>query len=75
MSTVVSYQTAHQNTVYTVSFSSDGTRFASGGADNMVVIWKSNGQGLLRYSHGASIQKVKYNPSMLLLASCSEVSI
>ncbi len=63
----------HKDTVYCVSFSSDGSRFASGGADNVVVIWKSTGQGLLKYNHSASIQKVKYNPSMLLLASCSEV--
>ena len=44
-----------------------------GGADNIVVIWKITGQGLLRYNHTAPIQRVMYNPSILLLASCSEV--
>lgn len=44
-----------------------------GGADNVVVIWKSTGQGMLKYNHTASIQRVAYNPSTLQLASCSEV--
>lgn len=63
----------HKDIVYSVSFSCDGTRFASGGADNVVVIWKSTGQGLLKYNHTAPIQRVAYSPSMLLLASCSDV--
>ena len=63
----------HKDQVYTVSFSGDGSRFASGGADNIVVIWKITGQGLLKYNHAAPIQKVAYSPTMLLLASCSEV--
>lgn len=63
----------HKDTVYCVDFSFDGTRFASGGADKIVVIWKSTGQGLLKYNHTASIQCVKYSPTTLQLASCSEV--
>jgi intraflagellar transport protein 122 len=63
----------HKESVLSVSYSSDGSRFASGGADNVVVIWKNTGQGLLKYNHSAPIQRVKYNPSLLLLASCSEV--
>jgi hypothetical protein len=46
-----------------------------GGADNVVVIWKSSGQGLLKYNHSAPIQKVCYNPTAIMLASCSEVKI
>ena len=46
-----------------------------GGSDNVVVIWKSSGQGLLRYNHTAPIQRVKYNPSSLQLASCSDVGL
>ncbi len=38
-----------------------------------MVIWKNTGQGLLKYNHSAPIQRVKYNPTTLLLASCSEV--
>lgn len=63
----------HKDTVYCVHFSFDGQRFASGGSDKIVVIWKITGQGLLKYNHTASIQTVKYNPVTLLLASCSEV--
>ena len=64
----------HKDIVYSVDFSSDGTRFASGGADNVVVIWKSTGQGMLKYNHTAPIQRVKYNTTTLQLASCSDVS-
>eukprot|EP01031_Cornospumella_fuschlensis_P035670 gene35670-43262_t len=63
----------HKDVVYCVSYSADGTRFASGGADNVVIIWKNTGQGLLKYNHSASIQQVRFNPATLLLASCSEV--
>ena len=38
----------------------------------MVVIWKSSGQGLLRYNHTAPIQRVRYNPLSLQLCSCSD---
>ncbi len=89
----------HKDTVYSVSFSCDGSRFSSGwecsfaqiilplttlcafkhhavgGADNVVVIWKSSGQGLLKYNHSAPIQRVAYNPTMMILASCSDVRI
>ena len=66
----------HKETVYCVDFSSDGSRFASGGADNVVVIWKSTpqgGQGVLKYTHSAPIQRVRYNPTTVQLASCSDV--
>lgn len=89
----------HKDTVYSVSFSCDGSRFSSGwdysfarnilplnllytfkhhvegGADNVVVIWKASGQGLLKYNHSAPIQRVAYNPTMMILASCSDVRI
>ena len=29
----------HKDTVYTVSYSRDGKRFASGGADHTIIIW------------------------------------
>lgn len=37
------------------------------------MIWKSTGQGLLRFTHNAPIQQVKFNPVALLLVACSEV--
>ena len=45
----------------------------TGGSDNIVVIWKSTGQGLLRYNHNTPVQRVKYNPMSLQLVSCSDV--
>jgi intraflagellar transport protein 122 len=45
----------HKDTVYCLSYAKDGQRFASGGADNSVVIWSSEGQGLLKYSHNDKI--------------------
>ena len=62
----------HKDTVYSVSYSSDGTHFASGGADNVVVIWKASGQGRLKYNHSSPIQRVVYNPASFQLASCSD---
>ena len=61
----------HKHTVYSLSFSRDGTRFASGGADRCTVIWNEEGKGLLKFSHEDSIQVVSYNPVDDILASCS----
>jgi intraflagellar transport protein 122 len=61
----------HKDTVYSVDFSHDGKRFASGGADKTVIIWTSNAEGVLKYTHTESVQRVVYNPSLPMLASCT----
>ena len=61
----------HKDTVFCLSYAKDGQRFASGGADNSVVIWSSEGQGLLKYSHNDKIQCVAFNPVLQTLASCT----
>jgi len=61
----------HKDTVYTVAFTRDGQRFASGGADKTVIIWKRNGEGVLKYTHTDSIQQVAFNPVTDTLASCT----
>jgi len=33
----------HKDTVFCIAYSKDGQRFASGGADNAVVIWSAEG--------------------------------
>ena len=38
----------HKDLVYSVDYSRDGSRFASGGADNTVIIWTSKGEGVLK---------------------------
>lgn len=53
----------HKDTVYTVSFSHDGERFASGGLDKQVIIWTKKGEGILKYTHSDSIQRVCYSPT------------
>ena len=63
----------HKDTVYCLAYSKDGQRFASGGADNAVVIWSSEGQGLLKYSHNDKIQALSFNPVLQTLASCSTI--
>lgn len=45
-----------------------------GGLDNVVVIWKRNGEGLLKYTHSSPVQLVSFSPNSLLLISCAEVS-
>ena len=62
----------HKDLVYTVSYGREGSRFASGGADNTVIIWNSKGDGILKYTHSESIQVVAHNPACDQLASCTE---
>ncbi|XP_065829391.1 intraflagellar transport protein 122 homolog [Oscarella lobularis] len=61
----------HKDTVYCLACSKDGERFASGGADKSVIIWTSQLDGILKYSHNDSVQSLAYNPTSQLLASCT----
>lgn len=51
----------HTGAVYAVCYARDGKRFASGGADNHIIIWTSECEGLLKYSHNDPIQSLSYN--------------
>eukprot|EP01065_Artemidia_motanka_P014262 TRINITY_DN1821_c0_g1_i1.p1 TRINITY_DN1821_c0_g1~~TRINITY_DN1821_c0_g1_i1.p1 ORF type:complete len:1247 (+),score=460.03 TRINITY_DN1821_c0_g1_i1:89-3829(+) len=59
----------HKDTVYSVAYSRDGKRFASGGADRMVIIWTTKAEGILKFQHSDSIQAVAYNPVTQQLCS------
>jgi len=48
-----------------VTYAKDGKRFASGGADKNVIIWKNTAEGILKYGHNDSIQALSYNPVTL----------
>lgn len=61
----------HKEAVYAVSYSRDGQRFASGGADSTIVIWSNKAEGLLKYSHADPIQSLEYNPVTHQLASAT----
>ena len=61
----------HKDAVYAVSYSRDGKRFASGGADKVVIIWTSKAEGILKYSHNEAIQCLEYNPVSQQLASAT----
>ena len=61
----------HKGNVFCLAYSPDGKRFASGGADKTVVIWKHELEGVLKFTHNDSIQAMAYNPVTLQLASCS----
>jgi len=61
----------HKDAVYAVSYSRDGKRFASGGADKVVIIWTSKAEGILKYSHNDAIQCLEYNPVSQQLASAT----
>jgi intraflagellar transport protein 122 len=39
----------HKETVFCLSFAKDSSYFASGGADKMVIIWKADLEGSLRF--------------------------
>jgi len=63
----------HRDTVYCIAYSKDGQKFASGGADNSVVIWSHSGEGLLKYQHNDKIQCLAFNPVLQNLASCTGI--
>ena len=42
-------QKGHKETVYCLSYAKDGSHFASGGADKMVIIWTAELEGSLRF--------------------------
>jgi len=62
----------HEKCVYCVDFSHDGTRFASGGADNAVIVWSRKLEGLLKYRHGGAVQALKWNPVCMKLVSVGQ---
>ena len=59
---VIDSKKAHKDTIYALAYSKDGQRWASGGADNNVVVWSAEGVGLLRYSHNSKVQALCFNP-------------
>jgi len=61
----------HTGAVYAVCYSKDGKRFASGGADCHIIIWSSECEGLLKYSHNDPIQALSYNGTTNALLSCT----
>lgn len=50
----------HRGAVYCVSYAANGKKFASGAADNTIIIWSDKGEGVLKYSHNDSIQVMVY---------------
>uniref|UniRef100_A0A1A9X527 Intraflagellar transport protein 122 homolog n=1 Tax=Glossina brevipalpis TaxID=37001 RepID=A0A1A9X527_9MUSC len=62
---------AHKDVAYCVAYARDGKKFATGGADKTVIVWSSQLEGLLKYSHGDSVQCMSFNPISHHLASCS----
>ena len=60
----------HDALVTSVSFSSDGTRLASGSFDHSVRLWDvASGQELRRFQHAAAVQSVVFDRDGRHLAS------
>jgi intraflagellar transport protein 122 len=59
---VIDQKRAHKDVVYCLAYSKDGQRWASGGADNNVIVWSAEGVGLLKYAHFSKVQALSFNP-------------
>jgi len=68
---VIDQKRAHKDVVYCLAYSKDGQRWASGGADNNVIVWSAEGVGLLKYAHFSKVQALSFNPVLQSLASCT----
>ena len=60
----------HKDTVLCLA-SLRGNGFASGGADNHVIIWNKNLEATLKYSHNDTIQALAQNPVSNIILSCT----
>ena len=66
---------AHTDNVYSIAYSPDGTKFASGGKDKAVIVWSSSCKGIFRYEHSDSVQRVSFSPRGDKLASTTNSEI
>lgn len=69
---IIDTKRAHKDTIYCLAYSRDGQRWASGSADNTVVVWSAEGVGLIKYSHTSKVQCLSFNPVLQSLASCTD---
>ncbi|KAJ3016424.1 hypothetical protein HKX48_004032 [Thoreauomyces humboldtii] len=60
---------AHKDTVLCLTSLRNG--FASGGADKQVIIWNGKLEGILKYSHGDTIQAIAQSPIGGQVVSCT----
>ncbi|KAI3385593.1 hypothetical protein SNEBB_004232 [Seison nebaliae] len=63
----------HSDRINCVAYCKDGTKFASGGRDRTVIIWKKDLTPLIKYSHADSVQCMSFNPITNVLCSCSPI--
>ena len=66
---------AHKSQILAVTYSSDGKKIASSDRHGLVVIWKSTGEGLVKYAHGSAVRSVAFDPLSHILASGSDSEI
>jgi len=71
--TTLATYTGHSDIVFTVAWSPDGTRLASGSQDKTLQIWDAEGANLNTYSgHTGSVTFVSWSPDGKRVASASE---
>ncbi len=52
----------HKENILCLACSKDGKRFATGGSDKSVVIWRNNFTPELKYTHTDAVQCLAFNP-------------
>jgi WD40 repeat protein len=61
--------TQHQQTVHTVNWAPDGISLASGGSDNLLLVWNTTGQVQLRKPQTAAVVATAWSPDSTQLAA------
>ena len=62
----------HKDTIFSISSSSDGQHFASGGQDKYVILWDGSSLAAeMKYSHTDHVQSVSHNPVTGQVLSCT----
>ena len=65
---IVNRTKGHKTRITTLAVSESVSRFASGDESGMVIIWRTGGEGIVKFNMGSSIKTLSFNPITAELA-------